>query len=375
MKITDVKVQRYGQRREDGTRAGGEIQTVQLETDEGVSGLGFVTANNSRISPTADLVAGLIRQNLRNIVLGEDPILTDALWQRMYDQVTGRRGARGFVLQCIAAIDFACWDIKGKRMGRPVGDLFGQRRSRIPTYANAAHLLAPAEVAKTAAAYVAKGHTAIKIRGGLNAGTTKEATARVQAVREAIGPDIKLMVDVNGTWDADIAIQQLRDWESYDLYWLEEPCHPDDIPGYVRVRQYAGDVYITGGEQHSGVIEFRSLLENEAVDILQPGAGGVGGITEWLRVYNLATAYGVPVSPWNLQSVHIHMAAGLSNVKWIEYFMPDNQMLDFQTRLFKEPLFREETTSEGVFLLPPDKPGLGIVLDEAEAERHIISEP
>jgi L-alanine-DL-glutamate epimerase-like enolase superfamily enzyme len=286
----------------------------------------------------------------------------------------GRRGARGFVLPCIAAIDFACWDIKGKVMGRPVGDLFGQRCERIATYANAAHLLAPAEVAKTAAEYVAKGHTALKVRGGLNAGSPQEATARVQAVREAIGTDIKLMVDVNGTWNADIAIQQLRAWEPYNLYWLEEPCSPDDIPGYAEVRRHAGDVYITGGEQHSGVIEFRSLLENEAVDILQPGAGQVGGITEWLRIYQMATAAGVAVSPWNLQAVHIHMAAGLPNVKWIEYFMPDNPMLDFQNRLFKEPAFREERRDDGVFLLPPDKPGLGIVLDEEEAARHLIVE-
>jgi D-arabinonate dehydratase len=355
-------------------RGAAEIQTVQVDTDEGVSGLGFLTANNGRPSPIADITATLIRHNLRNIVLGQDPILTDALWQRMYEQVAGRRGARGFLLQCIAAIDFACWDIKGKRLGRPVGDLLGWRNPRIATYANAAHLLDPAEVAKTAAGYVAKGHKALKIRGGFNAGSTREATARVQAVREAIGPEIKLMVDVNGTWDADTAIQQLRAWEPYGLYWLEEPCPPDDITGYLKVRSRSGDVYITGGEQHSGIIEFRSLLDNKAVDILQPGAGQVGGITEWLHVYELSTARGVPVSPWNLQAVHIHMAAGLSNVKWIEYFMPDNQMLAFQNRLFAEPAFREETTDDGVFLLPPEKPGLGIALDEAEAARCLIRE-
>jgi L-alanine-DL-glutamate epimerase-like enolase superfamily enzyme len=88
----------------------------------------------------------------------------------------------------------------------------------------------------------------------------------------------------------------------------------------------------------------------------------------------MATAAGVVVSPWDLQAVHIHMAAGLSNVKWIEYFMPDNPMLDFQNRLFREPAFREERRDDGVFLLPPDKPGLGIVLDEAEAARHLIAE-
>ena len=140
------------------------------------------------------------------------------------------------------------------------------------------------------------------------------------------------------------------------------------------MRRRAGDVYISGGEQHSGMIEFRALLDNHAVDVLQPNAGGVGGITEWLRVYNLATARGVPVSPWNLQSVHLHMAAGLSNVKWIEYFMPDNPLLEFQGRLFKGPVMREERTDEGIFLVPPEGPGLGLELDEAVAAAALVAE-
>jgi L-alanine-DL-glutamate epimerase-like enolase superfamily enzyme len=373
MKITDVVVKRYGHKGENG-RIGSEVQTVELQTDDGVGGLGFVTANNNRLSPTADIVAGVLRNNLRNIVLGQDPLLTETLWERMYETVVGRRGARGFLLHCIAAIDFACWDIKGKVLGRPVGDLLGNRRARIPTYANAAHLMDPAELAQRAREYVDKGHTALKIRGGLNVISLKEATARVQAVREAIGPDVKLMVDVNGSWDADIAIQQLRAWTPYNVYWLEEPCPPDDIQGYVAVRKRAGDVYISGGEQHSGMIEFRSILENGAVDVLQPNAGGVGGITEWLRVYNLATSHGVIVSPWNLQSIHLHMAAGLSNVKWIEYFMPDNALLEFQTKLFAEPRFNEQRKDDGVYILPPEKPGLGIVLDEAYAAETLIAE-
>jgi L-alanine-DL-glutamate epimerase-like enolase superfamily enzyme len=375
MKITDVRVQRYAQSKaQDGSPAGAEIQIVDLDTDEGVSGRGFLTASNSSTSPNADLYVTLLRRNLRNIVLDQDPVLTDQLWRRMYDQFAGRRGARGLVLGAIAAIDFAAWDIKAKMMGRPLGDLFGARRERIPTYANAAHQSSPEAVAETATEYVKKGHKAIKIRGARTVGTPVDATRRLQAAREAVGPDIKLMIDVNGTWDVDTAIQQLKAWQPYDLYWLEEPVPPEDIRGYVRVKEHAGDTYIVGGEQHSGLAEFSDLLQQDAVDIVQPGAGMVGGITEWLRVYQMATAFGVPVSPWNLQAVHIHMAAGLSKVKWIEYFMPDNPMLEFQNRLFKEPMFREETTDEGVFLLPPEKPGLGLVLDEAEAEQRLVRE-
>lgn len=375
MKITDLSVTRYAQARTpEGAAAGPEIQIVKLQTDEGLEGTGFLTASNSTPSPSAEIVASLLRVNLRNIVLDQDPLLTDKLWRRMYSQVAGRRGARGLIMGCIAAIDFAAWDIKAKRLGRPLGDLFGDRRTRIPTYANAAHTVSPEHAAEVCADYVQKGHRAIKIRGSLAVSSLDLATQRVQAVREAVGPDIKIMVDVNGTWGVDTAIQQLKRWEPYNIYWLEEPVPPEDIRGYVRVKQHAGGTYIVGGEQHAGLSEFDNLLSSEAVDIVQPGAGMVGGITEWLKIYAMATARSIPVSPWNLQSVHIHMASGLPNVKWIEYFMPDNPMLEFQNRLFTAPRFDEEVTEEGVFLLPPSDPGIGLALDEAEAERTRVAE-
>jgi L-alanine-DL-glutamate epimerase-like enolase superfamily enzyme len=133
MRITDLAVTRYAQSKAaDGSPASAEIQIVDVVTDEGVSGRGFLTASNSTTSPNADLYATLLRRNLRNIILRQDPVLTDQLWHRMYDQITGRRGARGLILNAIAAIDFACWDIKAKAMDRPLGDLFGARRGAHP---------------------------------------------------------------------------------------------------------------------------------------------------------------------------------------------------------------------------------------------------
>jgi L-alanine-DL-glutamate epimerase-like enolase superfamily enzyme len=117
--------------------------------------------------------------------------------------------------------------------------LFGDTRERVPTYVNCAHHLPPDELAAKAASYVAAGHRALKIRGSKSYVTTDVATARVKAVREAIGPDIKLMVDVNGTWDVATAIHQLKVWEPYDVYWLEEPVPPHDIAGYARVKARA----------------------------------------------------------------------------------------------------------------------------------------
>jgi L-alanine-DL-glutamate epimerase-like enolase superfamily enzyme len=366
VKITDVSVKRYSVSRDPRAYAG-DIHIVEVQTDAGVTGMGFVSAT----SATSDIAATLVRRNLKAAVVGENPLLTDDLWRRMHEAVP-RRGGEGIVRTCMAGVDFALWDLKGKLLNAPVSALLGGRRARVATYANCAHGLPPDQLAAKAAEYVKRGHTALKIRGSFV--SVPEATERVKQVREAIGPDVKLMVDVNGTWDVDTAIQQLRRWERYDVYWLEEPVPPDDIPGYVRVRQRAGRTYVVGGEQHVGVLEFRQLVELGAVDIVQPNASITGGITDWLRIHALATLASVPVSPWNLQMVHIHLAAGLPNVKWIEYFMPDNPLLEFQSRLFKGPVLREEVTADGVFLVPPDAPGLGLALDDAVAAASLVSE-
>jgi L-alanine-DL-glutamate epimerase-like enolase superfamily enzyme len=369
MKITDVTVKRYSASPTPRTDPGG-IQIVEVHTDTGVTGMGFVSAGSS----TSDIVATLIRRNLKAVVAGENPLLTEDLWRRMHAQAIPRRGGEGLVRACVAAIDFALWDIKGKLLNAPVSTLLGGRRARVATYANCAHHLPADKLADKAASYVKQGHTALKIRGTLTYVSLSEATERVKQVREAIGPNVKLMVDVNGTWDVDTAIQQLRRWERYDVYWLEEPVPPEDIPGYVRIRQRAGRTYIVGGEQHVGVPEFRQLIEQGAVDIVQPNAAITGGITDWLRIHALATHASVPVSPWNLQMVHIHLAAGLPNVKWIEYFMGDNPLLEFQSRLFKGPVLREEATEDGIFLVPPDAPGLGLELDAAVAAAALVPE-
>jgi D-arabinonate dehydratase len=362
MKVTGVDVERY---RDPGAgEYAGEILVTRVRTDRGVEGAGFVSAP----ATAADLYAQVLTRVLAPAITGEDPRLTDALWTRMH-QTLPRRGGDGLVRLCIAALDFALWDIKGRALGVPVSTLLGNHRQRIPTYANCAHQMPPEALAERAAQYVANGHRALKIRGTRTYVTLAEATERVRAVREAVGADVKIMVDVNGTWDADTAIDQLKAWEPYDVYWLEEPVPPGDIPGYCRVRERAGGTYVVGGEQHVGLLEFRSLIEEGAVDIVQPNAAITGGITDWLRIHALATAFNVPVSPWDLQVVHLHMAAGLPNVKWIEYFMPDNALLEFQTRLFTGPATREEVTAEGVFLLAPEVPGLGLELDPAIAER------
>jgi len=373
MRIADMTVTRYVtmQGSDMGHTKGHERILGRIHTDEGVTGTGFVSTSVFSHGVMGDLAAVFLRRNLRNVILGHNPFETEKIWSRMY-QVIHRFGSRGIFRKCVAAVDFALWDLKGKYLKLPVAGLMGDRRDRIPTYCNVGQQGTPDELARKAEQYVRTGHTALKIRGGSSAVPLKEATRRVAAVREAIGPDVKLMVDINGSWDADTAIRMLKEWEKYDLYWLEEPVPPEDLDGYRRVKQHAGSVYIAAGEQNAGIHDFKRFVDNGVLDIAQPNATATGGITDWLKIYHYVTTFNIPVCPWNLQHIHIQLAAGLPNVKWIEYISPDRDY--YHNLFFRGPVIREEKTEDGIFLVPPDAHGFGLELDEEVAERTMVKE-
>jgi L-alanine-DL-glutamate epimerase-like enolase superfamily enzyme len=372
MKISEVIVRRYnaGVAVPD-LSVGRETLVVEIHTDSGARGLGFLYANIAAHGTAGDLYATYIRRNLRSLLLGKDPLHTEALWRTMY-QSTWRQVRGRFGMMCLSAVDLALWDLKGKIAGVPVCDLLGGRRDRIPTYCTAGFHMAPDKLAQSALKLVKHGHRALKLRASFPATSLDDAVARVRAVREAVGPGVKIMVDVNGTWTTDIAIQQLKRWEPYDVYWLEEPVPVDDIPGYVKVRSKAGSTRIAGGENHTGVAEFRQLIDAGAVDIAQPSHLATGGLTDWLKVNAYAAARGVPVSPWQFPEVNTHTAAAFPNVMWIEYVAPRSELEGHA--LFKSPAFEEEITADGVFLKTPLLPGFGFELDEAVAERILIRE-
>ncbi|MBX2883122.1 MAG: mandelate racemase/muconate lactonizing enzyme family protein [Granulosicoccus sp.] len=370
MRITDLDVKRYADpdNAKSASGYGAQIIVVRLSTDSGITGLSFISG--SEVS--APIIELMLCSAIRPYLLGKDPTETSVLWDAMYHELLPRRGGDGLMRHAIAAVDFALWDVKGKVAGLPVWRLLGSRRKNVPTYANCAHHLPVDALAERASEYVKNGHRALKIRGTRSFVSLAEATARVIAVREAVGPDVRIMVDVNGTWDVDTAIRQLRDWKPYNVYWLEEPVPPHDFDGYRRVKARSGDTYIVGGEQHVGLAEFKNLIEHDCVDIVQPNAALTGGITDWLQIHAYATARSIPVSPWNLQQVHIHMAAALPNVQWIEYFMPDNALLEFQGKLLAGSSLTEVRQEDGLYLEAPESPGLGIELDAEIADRAVL---
>lgn len=361
MKIREVRVGvfRVGLEIPDFGSAN-DMVVVKVIGEDGSEGIGYVTDYHHIKEGVyfSDLLAEFIRRIIARFVVGRDTTEYEAIWDELFQRLT-RWGRRGFVIHAISGVDIAIWDLLAKEANKPLWRLLGGYRSEVTTYANTAHQLPPKELAAKALEYVKQGFDAVKIRGSLTAVSPEEATERIKAVREAVGPDVKLMVDLNGTYDLNLAMRMCRGWEKYELFWIEEPVHPDNLEGYKRLKRVCG-IPIAAGEQHHTIYDFKLLLESEAVDIVQPDVGHVGGITEWLRVWALARAYGIPVSPHLMPIVSAHLVAAKPGTMWIEYTAPDNPLRSAIFDVFDEPKSIMYAKNGKVYV--PETPGIGIKL-------------
>jgi L-alanine-DL-glutamate epimerase-like enolase superfamily enzyme len=210
---------------------------------------------------------------------------------------------------------------------------------------------------------IAAGHTAIKVKIGRRAemGGRRMDVASVKAIRDAVGPNVDIMLDVNSAYDAATAIKVCRQLEDEDITWIEEPVPPDDLEGYRRVRANQA-IPVAAGESEFGVFGFRELIARGAVDILQPDVARVGGFTGARRVGALAHAHNLRYAPHTGFSAGVshlaalHVAASVPNLMTYEYFFAPNPLRDLFTEPFPVP-------REGMIAVPQG-PGLGLELDE-----------
>jgi L-alanine-DL-glutamate epimerase-like enolase superfamily enzyme len=310
----------------------------------------------------------IIQEQLRHIVIGQNPFDVEALWEKMF-RSTINYGRKGVVLEAISAVDIALWDIMGKAAAQPVYNLLGGRtRERIRVYASRLYAHEDLQVlAAQAIAFREQGFTAMKQRFGFGprdgiAGMRRNLEL-VQAVRQAVGPDIELMADAYMGWDVSYAIRMIRMLEDagVNLSWVEEPLIPDDIDGYAAVRR-AVHTPISGGEHEFTRYGYRELLRKEAVDILQPDVNRVGGITEARKIWAMAAANNLPVIPHAGQSHNYHLVMAHLNSPMAEYFPgpAEGVAIDDDT-LFWE-LFAGEPKAEAGHVTLSGLPGLGLEL-------------
>jgi L-alanine-DL-glutamate epimerase-like enolase superfamily enzyme len=332
------------------------IDTVlaEVETDAGERGISWIFAFGRK---RAGVLKAMV-EDLADLAIGEDPFMTERLWQKMWRAVyfVGRQGVTTLAM---SAIDTACWDAAGKLAGQPVYKLLGGQRAEIEAYASQGLWLDRSrdELASEAESYVQRGFTAVKMRAGL--ADEAEDVARVRAVREAIGPDVKLMVDANQAWSRKQTLRMARRLEEFDLFWLEEPMPFEDVEGYANIAGALGMPLCTG-ESNYLKSDFLRLLEAGAADIMMPDLMRMGGVTEWLKTAHLCEAFQAPVTPHLFMEVSAHLAAACPNVIWQEY------------QPWWEPILVEPVDFRNGVIHLSDRPGFGVEIDEDAARRYEI---
>jgi L-alanine-DL-glutamate epimerase-like enolase superfamily enzyme len=327
----------------NGVHADGivDVQLVLVDTDEGITGVG--------IGPVAELASVFAA------IDGEDPRATVALYDRML-RYAFKAGHSGVVFGTIGALDSALWDIKAKAAGQPLWRLLGGRDRALLAYGSALDFaLSEDELATVYHAYAERGVRAAKLKGGLNVASD---LTRLRLVRDVIsealpGVSPGLMLDANENWSSKQAVRYVGDLERHlDLIWVEEPVRRWDAEGMAALGRRVR-ASIAGGENLTGLEQFRPLLAVGALDVVQTAA--VWGITHFLRVAALAHAYDRPVSPIGTTPIALLHAATA---------VPNHMVSELQDLTPPVGVALDLTVDDGHFILG-ESPGIGIAIDEA----------
>ncbi|MCY3978342.1 MAG: mandelate racemase/muconate lactonizing enzyme family protein [Chloroflexi bacterium] len=344
-----------------------QICMVKVVAEDGSYGWG------EGYGPATVVKAGV--EFLAPLVLGEDPLQVEAVWQKMHLRALDY-ARRGVLVAAISAIDIALWDLRGKLLGQPVSVLLGgRRRERVKVYATGMYFVHTddliGKLVDEARVYASQGFRALKMKVGLGVATDVK---HARAVRAAIGADMQLMVDANHAYSLSEALSFARQVEELDISFFEEPVSPEDYEGYRELRQLTS-IPIAGGECEYLLAGFRHLLSNRCVDIAQPDICGAGGLTETKRIAALATAFQTNVLPHSW-GTGIAFAAGLHLVSTLDVVpgrlrMPEAMLeMDRSESALRENLTHPKFAIEDGRVAVPTAPGLGVDVDPEYLERY-----
>ena len=331
-----------------------EFILLELGTDQGLVGIGL-TFFGAGLTPALKVAV----DTLARLLVGDDPSQVEAIAAKLRRAASGS-GPGGLFTLALSAIDMACWDLKGKAVGQSVCALLGGLRERVTTYASGALLRAhPVDyLANAGPRLVDMGFRQMKMQCWSEP-TVEASVERVAVMREAIGPDIDLMCDINQLWSVNQAIEVGSRIADYHLFWLEDPTAHDDFPGLARIA-HALTAPIAAGEYHYGIVPFRHMLEARSIDIVMIDLLRVGGITQWMKVAGMAEAFNLPVVSHLIPEIHVQLVAAIPNGLTVEY-MP-----------WTLRLYEETPALEAGQLVVPKKPGLGLAFDQAAIKRYQV---
>lgn len=336
---------------------------VKVRSTDGVEGIGFCYVG----SAGGNIARVAVEELLAKKLIGQDSLRVEGLWHDMY-QESLLQGRAGSVMRGISILDTALWDLNARTAKLPLYKYLGAFvADSVPAYASGGYYLAgktPKQLGKEMASYVKAGFKAVKMKVGRL--SPREEEVRVRAAREAVGPDVHLMLDANNAWsDVPTALAYVRRFEAYDPYWIEEPFGPDDIDSHAKLAELT-PVVVATGEIAYGRWYHKELLDKRGAEILQTDALVCGGVTEWKRIAATAASYGVTMCPHWFHDLHAHLVAATPNARYVEFFI-DDQVLNFRRLIDKQLKYKDGN------LILHQTPGLGFDFDEKAVKKYALT--
>jgi L-alanine-DL-glutamate epimerase-like enolase superfamily enzyme len=329
-----LKGHRFGEAR--------NLLLLEVETKGGIVGLGYLFS----FRPGLRTIAAAIEETIAPQVVGKDATAVEAIWNELW-RLTATYGRGGIVAMAMSALDIALWDAVGKRAKLPLHRLWGHVRAQIPTYGSGCFRGSGGDgmIAK-ALHYKERGYKAIKMQMAHTDDLRRDAD-NVRRMREALGPDIAIMIDINMGWTSEVAIAQGKKIEPYDIYWLEEPVFADDFAGYMRVAEALPSIRIVGGETHFTRFDLRPLIESPRIPVLQPDPMR-GGFTDLRKIAVLADTNHKWMAPHLFPELNVQLLASIPNGLWIEDMG------------LSEDLFVDPVPVKDGMITAPERPGHGL---------------
>jgi D-arabinonate dehydratase/D-galactarolactone cycloisomerase len=341
-------------------RQGQYSTLVTVAIGDGVEGVGEAWG-----LPLPTVTASLVKDYLRPALIGRDAEDIEGIWADIYGMAEKLGHTRGFLMEALSGVDIALWDLRGRLRGQTLAGLLGSsRRERIPGYASPVPLHeAPADSAAAAKAFAEKGFTAIKVKAGRSLDVD---LAHLAAIRAAIGPDTRLLVDFNCSYDVEKTIAFAREAEPLGIYWIEEPLPPEQIDEMAAVRRQIA-IPVATGENEFSPAGFRDLLARGAADILTPNVTRAGGITGVLKIGEIARAHGARIALHGVGS-GVMLAASLNLMSTL----PNSDLFEYNQLLnpLRDQITRQPFRFAGGALAVPDLPGIGCEIAEETVAKY-----
>jgi L-rhamnonate dehydratase len=370
MKIVDVEalILRMPQVDETRTDSSQDALIIKISTDAGIVGWGEVDGCPTVAKAIIDAPPSHTQvKGLRHMLLGEDPFGTEHLWKKLYEG-TSYYGRAGAVVQAMAGVDIALWDIKGKTLGQPIWALLGGKPGKLRAYSSNMFQLTVEATVERAKAARDSGYTAVKFGWEPFGRSRIDLDLRyLDALKKVTGTSMELMLDVGHAWDAKTAIRRCKAFEPYDLAWVEEPLHPDDYTGYACLSGHAIQ-HIAAGEQECTVAGFDRLINEGSINIAQVDLSRCG-FTQSMKVAAMAQQAGIKVANHCFTTdinvaAALHYLASIPNTRILEYGVEPGEIA--------RSLARNPIAVKDGYVQVPEEPGLGVEPNPAVIDRYLV---